>query len=78
MNHHPFNLLPENYQPSNCADFSKIYNQKITTVTYTNLDTKDTEQHVVVGTEIVNDKDVVKIIYKLPPPILSKLDTGKT
>lgn len=36
MEQNIFNINPENCQPSDCADFSKINTQKNMTVTYTN------------------------------------------
>ncbi len=57
------------YQPSGTADFSKIYTPNDLTVTYTNLNTRKTEQQPVEIKEIIDKDGNKKIVYILPKPI---------
>jgi hypothetical protein len=67
-NMYKFNLNIEDHQPSGCADFSKINVPTSGTLTYTNLDTKEKEYHIIEKTEIVNDEGKPKYVYVFPPP----------
>jgi len=66
MEEYKFNFSPETFQPSGCADFSKIHNPEKATVTYTNLETGKTENHNV-KMELVNENGIDKAIYNLQP-----------
>lgn len=68
MEKYSFYMKPENYQPSGCADFSKINTPKNVTVSYTDLTTKKQEDHNVIRTQITDENGIEKCIYVLPPP----------
>lgn len=76
MEQYTFNLSPENYQPSGCADFSKINTPKNATVTFTNVNTnvntKEKEDIDITITEITDENGIKKIIYNIPPPSFNK------
>lgn len=67
MEEYSFNIRPEDYQPSGCADFSKIYTPKDAIVTYTNLNTGEKEVHNITRTEIKDKNGNTKYTYILPP-----------
>jgi hypothetical protein len=70
MEQYSFNIKPENYQPSNYADFSKIETPINTTLTYTDLTTRKHEVHNITRTEITDENGTKKFIYILPPPFV--------
>jgi hypothetical protein len=70
MEQYSFNIKPENYQPSNCADFSKIDTPINATLTYTDLNTRKQEVHNITRTEITDENGTNKFIYILPPPFV--------
>jgi hypothetical protein len=72
MEQYSFNIRPENYQPSGCADFSKIVTPEHAIVTYTNLTTRETENNNITRTEITDENGINKFIYILPPPFVKK------
>ena len=67
-----FDIKPEDHQPVGCCDFSKIYSPKKQIITYTNLDTKETECQIIKRKEIVDDNGIKKFIYILPSPFIKK------
>ena len=71
-NIYTFDKKPEDHQPSNCCDFSKMYNPKTAIVTYTNVDTRETETHTITKTDIIDNNVIKKMIYTLPPPFIKR------
>lgn len=69
-NTYTFCQKPETCQPKGCCDFSKICNPETLFVKYTNLDTNQTECHIVKRTEIV-DNNKKTYVFILPPPFLN-------
>ncbi len=67
-----FNMKPEDYQPSGCCDFSKIYNSKEAILIYTDLNSKKKEHHVVKRTEIINENGIKEFIYIFPAHFIEK------
>lgn len=74
MEQYNFNMRPENYQHSGCADFSKIRTPKNAIVTYTDLTTKKQEDHNITRTEITDENGMNKFIYILPPPFVKNIN----
>jgi hypothetical protein len=72
MDTYSFNMSPKNYQPSGCADFSKIYTPKHKTLTYTDLNTKEQEVYNIPRTEITDENGIKKFKYIFPPPFVKK------
>ena len=56
-------VRPEDYQPSGCADFSKIYTPKEAILTYTNINTGEKEVYTITRTEITDKNGIIKYIY---------------
>lgn len=72
MEQFSFNMKPENFQPSECADFSKIFTPKNATLTYTDVNTRVQEDHNITRTEITNENGTKKFIYIIPPSFVKK------
>lgn len=72
MEQYTFNMTPGHFQPSGCADFSKIFTPKKAIVTYTDLNTREKEVVNITRTEITDENGVNKFIYTLPPPCCKK------
>ncbi len=67
MEEYSFNIRPEDYQPSGCADFSKIYMPGDAILTYTNLNTGEKEVINIPKSEITDENGITNYIYILPP-----------
>lgn len=65
-----FNKKPEDHQPSGHCDFSKIYTPNTLIITYTNLNTRETECHTIERTEIIDDNGIKKMAYYFPNPVI--------
>jgi hypothetical protein len=72
MEQYSFHISPENYQPSGCIDFSKIFTPKNAILTYTNLNTGEQEEHNITRTEITDENNIKKFIYIYPVPFVKK------
>ena len=67
-----FSMRPEHHEPSGYADFSRINTPKNTTLTYTDLETRETNSCTMIRTETIDENGDTKFNYICATPVVKK------